>query len=632
LKIQVLFLFLTMGAAAAGRQPFGPEDLWNWRTASDPRVSPDGQWLIYTEAWNDKKADSEYSNLWLASTDGKTRRQWTEGAWRDHAPRWSPDSTRIAWIAERGGTIHVRVRMLSSSEEVQLAGGELAPLSLAWSPEGNAIAFTAKVPVKTAPPAWAPESILPWLRRAAESTAQVFVVPASGGPAKQISSGDLECAGEPSWTLDGHWVVMARGGVEIDAIRISDGVVKTLAKPGGRVESPILSPEGARIAYLARSAGLQSYSIRKLWVMNADGGRVRPLAGTLDRDAGNPQWSSDSRTVYFTADDRGSTHVYAARNDGTVRQVTSGIERLVGFSLADNGRAASVRWSPKEAGDVVTFTVDQVTQPVTLASPNGHLLAEREIGAVEHFEYESAGHSIQARIIKPATFDAAARYPMLLDIQDSPDPPPPVPGPYTQDNPRSMCGVEFSLREQIFAARGFVVLCANPRGTPGYGEEFGSLLKTRYPGDDYEDLMRGVDAVLAKGYVDPKRVSVTGGLVAAWAIGHTDRFQRAVARRPIVDWVTDIAVSPDGSRRAAEWMGAMPWDDPDQYVKHSPIFFAGNFQTPTLVIAGKHDPESEELWFALRARKVESEMLTVPGNSAAAHIKQLEAELAWLGR
>jgi acylaminoacyl-peptidase len=193
-----------------------------------------------------------------------------------------------------------------------------------------------------------------------------------------------------------------------------------------------------------------------------------------------------------------------------------------------------------------------------------------------------------------------------------------------------MCGVEFPLRAQIFAARGFVVLCVNPRGTPGYGEDFGNLLRTRFPGDDFDDLMRGVDAAIAKGGIDPHRVALSGGLLAAWAIGHTDRFVAAVVRRPIADWTSAVALAPDGYRRAA-WMGAMPWDDPSQYVQHSPIFFAQNFKTPTLVMGD--DVESRELYFALQARKVESALVRLADDGKpATKVLELETELGWLER
>ncbi len=589
----IVFFGLLLSAAAQ-RRPFTAGDMRAWHAASDPRIRADGKWVVYVEA------DGERSNLWLASTDGKERRRFTEGVWRDSSPRWSPDGEKIAWISDRGGRPHIRVRPWNSAAEIE-AGA--APQNLAWSQEGQSIAFTSPVaPVGTA--SWAPPEILTRLRQP-DPVNQIFVVPSSGGPARQVSHAASGCSGEPSWQLDGKSLVAACDGA-IVSLRLADGVARALTADPGRYESPLLSPDGNRIAYLFTERKPQSYTVRKLWVMNADGSRERALSGSLDRDAAEPQWSSESRTVYFIADDRGTTHVYAARNEGTIRQVTSKPERLQGFSLADNGRAVSVRSSATEGGDVVTFTVDSVSQPVTLAAPNDQLLADRHIGPVEEIGYDSAGHSIQAWLVKPPAFEASKKYPLLVDVAD---------------DPRAMYGVEFALRAQILAAAGFVVLRANPRGAPGYGEQFGHLLRTRYPGDDLDDLLRGADAAIAKGYIDPDRISIAGGLVAAWAIGHTPRFHRAVARRPIVDWALHID-------RAAPAMGALPWDDPDQYVKHSPIYFAYNFRTPTLILAGEPDPGSDQLYDALRARKVETALARLGDNP----VLELQAALAWLAK
>jgi len=372
----------------------------------------------------------------------------------------------------------------------------------------------------------------------------------------------------------------------------------------------MVSPDGSKIAWTAIESGLHSYSVRKLYVMNADGSRVKPVAGALDRDPQNPQWSSDSRTIYFLADDSGATHVYAARNDSTVRQVTPGGERLRGFSLAENGRAVAVRSTGKEV-ELVSFPVDMPpATAVVLAAPMAKLMAERETSAAEEIHVPSAGKSIQGWAIGPPHFDATRKYPLLLDIAD---------------DPRRMYGPEFSLRAQIFAARGWVVLRVNPRGTPGYGEEFGRLLSTRYPGDDADDLLAVVDFVVAKGGIDEKRIAVSGGLLAAWLLGHSDRFSAVVARRPIVDF-TSMA------ERAAPWMGTLPWDDPDQYVKHSPIYFAGNWKTPTLVLAGEHDAQSDEFYAALRLRKVNAAMVRFPNwDKPSARVLGLETTLAYLG-
>jgi acylaminoacyl-peptidase len=530
-------------------------------------------------------------------------------------PRWSPDGERIAYLSDRAGWVQIRVGRLESGEDTAMSAVTQVPLSLAWSPDGARLAFTARV--AGAPPAWAPPAILPMLRVGGAARVQVFVVASNGGAARQVTDGDLDFSGAPAWMPEGQTIVVAAGGA-IYAIHVTDGTARALTANGLCNESPVPSPDGARIAFLATESKPQSYAIRKLCVMNADGSRVKVLSGLLDRDASLPQWSSDSRTVYFIADDRGSTNVYAARRDGTLRQATRAGQTLRGFSVADNGRAVSVRSSRTEAGSVVSFAVDTPSEPLVLAAPNEHLLAERDMGRVEEIHYESDGKSIQGWVVKPPVFDASKKYPLLLDIQDT---------------PRRMYGEEFPFRAQVYAAQGYVVLCANPRGTPGFGEEFGYLLRTRFPGDDYEDLMRGVDFVAARGYVDPKRLFVTGGLVAAWAIGHTDRFRAAVAVRPIADWVTDVATAPNGPQRARDWMGAMPWDDPEQYVKHSPIFFAQNFKTPTLVIGGVYDAGADELYFALQARNVDSALVKLRDESKpGARVLELETVLRWFGR
>jgi len=319
--------------------------------------------------------------------------------------------------------------------------------------------------------------------------------------------------------------------------------------------------------------------------------------------------------VYFTADDSGSTRVFAARADSTLRQVTHAIERLRGFSLADNGRAVSVR-STERSAEVVSFAVDLPSTPMVLAAPMENMLAQRDTPPVEEIRYPSGGKSIQGWVVKPPDFDPAKKYPLLLDIQDA---------------PRRMAGPQFSWRAQIYAARGWVVLRVNPRGTPGYGEEFGRLLPTRYPGDDADDLLAAVDFVVSKGYIDARRLAVSGGLLTAWIAGHSDRFAAAVARRPIVDFTLYAVTAADGAGQAASWMGAMPWEDREQYGKRSPIYFAQTWTTPTLVLADGPDPQAEEFYSALQQRKVDSVMVRIPdAGRPAGRILEMETVLAWL--
>jgi acylaminoacyl-peptidase len=608
-------------------RPFTPADWWNWRDIAGARINAEGTAAVYVESWNLRDRDRECANLWMVATAGGAPRRLTDGPWRDTLPAWSPDGGRIAYVSDRDGTPQIWVLRPDSSAGGRITHLESPPLAVAWSPDGRWLAFTARPAGAPPAAAWAPAAILPLLRRPAPS-AQLFVIPAEGGTARALPVGDLEVFGEPAWMPDGQSILLSAGatadaahpleGGEIYAVRVATGEHRQLSHHPGANEAPVPSPDGSRIAWTAREPKAQSYVTTKLYVANADGSRAKVLAGALDRDVREVQWSNDSRTVYFLADDRGATHVYAARGDGSVRQVTSAAERLHGFSLADNGRAVTVRSTSTAFAELVTFPVDLPAKPVMLAAANAVLMAERDLAAVEEIQYVSDGKTIQGWIAKPPAFDATKKYPLLLDIDDA---------------PRRMCGGEFRLRAQVFAARGFVVLCANPRGTPGYGEEFGNLIRSRFPGDDFDDLMRGVDHLIAKGYIDSARLSIAGGLLAGWAIGHTDRFRAAVVRHAVADWVTDVAHSPDGIYRAAAWMGAMPWDDPEQYVKHSPIYFAANFRTPTLVISGDKDPGAEELYFALQARKVDSALVRFEGTGRPSQtVLQWDATLAWLAK
>jgi len=592
-------------------------DWWNWRDIASPRINTAGTSVVYAERWNLRDGDRVCANLWTVATAGGTPRRLTDGPWRDSSPVWSPDGRSIAYLSDRAGTTQIWVRRLDNAADRQVTHLDAPPLTVVWSPDGSSLAYTARL-VESAPSAaWAPAAILPLLRRPA-ARVQLFVVAVEGGAVHALPlGGALDIHGEPAWMPDGQSILISAApppnaanvleGGEIYAVRLTGGECRQITRRPGPDYAPVPSPDGSRIAWIAREPKAQSYVTSKLYVASADGSRAKVLAGTLDRDVSHVQWSNDSRTVYFLADDRGATHVYAARSDGSVRQVTNTPERLRGFSLAGDGRAVAVRQTSSAPAELVIFPVDLPAKPVKLAAANTALLAERDIGAIEEIQYASDGKTIQGWIVKPPAFDAAKKYPLLVDVDDA---------------PRRMCGSDFRLRAQIFAARGFVVLCANPRGTPGYGEEFGNLIRSRFPGDDFDDLMRGVDHLIAKAYIDPARSAISGGLLAAWAIGHTSRFHSAVVRHAIADWTADVAHAPDGLYRAAGWMGAMPWDDPDQYVKH----------TPTLVIAGDRDPGAEELYFALQARKVDSALVHFGAARPSQVILEWEATLGWLER
>ena len=607
-------------ACAAAAQPrlFAPADVWDWREIHDARINPEGTQVVYVERSADRASDTFQSRLWLVSSDGSGRHPLTAEGSRDTQPRWSPDGTRIAYVSDRGGRTAVIVRSIGDGSDRVLTHGDAVPLALAWSADGTLIFFTARVREPAAGASWAPPELLPQLRT---THTRLFLVNSAGGDPRPIPLGALEPVGEPAPVVSGSLLLALAApfdpahpleGPEIYSLRMPDFSLRRLTTHPGPDFDPVPSPDGSRIAWLARDASQGTYAGAKLWVARPDGSRARPLAGTLDRDPVQPAWSSDSRTLYFLAADRGETRVFAARNDGSTRAVLSA-RHLRDFTLADNGRAAAVR-SPEE---LVTFPVDLAGNPVVLAASDRELLGAHKTGAVETFEFRSGPRTIQAWLTRPPGFDPARKYPLLLDLDDS---------------PRRMCGGEFRLRAQVFASAGMLVLCANARGAPGYGEAFGNLIRTGFPDDAFADWMAAVDAAAARPYVDASRIAVAGGLGAAWAIGHTGRFHAAVARRPIVDFTLDVATAPDGAYRAAAWMGSMPWNDPEQYWKHSPVYYAGAFRTPTLIIAGEHDDAARELHFALRSRKVESALVRIGEGRPGDAVLELEAMLGWLRR
>jgi Tol biopolymer transport system component len=313
----IAFILLA-GAAHGARQPWSAEDIWSRRTVSDARISPDGQWVLWVESWNDKAANKSWTNLWLASTDGKERKPYTEGNWHDSLPRWSSESDRVAWISERDGRVSIRIRTFPAGAESEIPI-EQRPLALQWSPDGTRLAFVAATPAPISAP-WAPPAILERLRRP-DPVTRLYVVTAKGGAATAIGPGGI--VGEPSWMPDGLGIVVVRES-SVDLVHLPDGATRSLIATPARYRAAVAAPDGSKIAYVAATARTQSYATGTLYVMNADGSRGKLLAGQLDRDVAHPQWSSDSRTVYFVADDRGYSRIYAARNEGTARQVTNG--------------------------------------------------------------------------------------------------------------------------------------------------------------------------------------------------------------------------------------------------------------------------------------------------------------------
>jgi dipeptidyl aminopeptidase/acylaminoacyl peptidase len=655
-----LVVFGLLSAVYGAKPGLDTNTIWDIRSVSDPQITKDAKSVIYVLGWSDKMVDQRYTNLWIVSGDGKDERPLTTGAFKDSEPRLSPDGTRLAYLSNRSGKTQIHVRWLDSGQEAQITDLQQAPSNIVWSPDGKWIGYEARVPGKPdwnpkmpeKPPGakWADPPIIVTKLRWRENGvglvqpgfSQIFAIPSTGGTPKQVSSGDYNHNGTFAWSGDGKWIYASTNripdaeysleGGDIYAYSVDDGTVKQLTTRKGPDSDPVPSPGGKKIAYIGHDWKFQSYTVNHLYVMDADGKNTKNLTASLDRDVRGPHWSWDGKTLYFLVDDRGNTQLYSADPEsGEVKAVTSGQQQLGEFSLANNLMAATVRTTPTEPGDITMVPVYKQGPAMKLTHVNDSLMSQYQLGAVEELTYDSFdGKNMQGWIINPPNFDSSKKYPFILDIHGG---------------PHAMYGVGFQHELQIQAARGYVVLYLNPRGSTGYGEEFGNIIHTKYPGDDFTDLMKGVDQMITKGYIDPKKLCVTGGsgggLLTAWTIGHTDRFAAAVSQYPVTNWITQAGTADGGYVHSALWLKAFPWEQPQQFLEHSPIYYAKNFKTPTMVITGEADlrtpiAESEELYFALKAQKVPAVLVRVPDEfhgirgRNSHYIEKIEHIMAWM--
>ena len=641
---------------------FEPIDVFQLEFANSPRVSPDGKHVVYVRSFMDIMKDRVRGNLWLAAVDGSSNRPLTSGNENHGSPRWSPDGDRLAFVKD--GEIHIR--WMDSGQTAQISNLPNSPNGLSWSPDGKWFAFSmfvpdkpksfAKMPPKPPGAEWAKPAIVidSLIYRAdgagylPEGFSQIFLMRSDGGTPRQLTKGSFD-HGAPQWMPDGKTLVFSANhhedgpyepnNSEVHLLDIASGKITTLTNRLGPDGSPRVSPDGRHIGYVGYDDRYQGYQVNNIYIMDADGKNSRLLTGDLDRRLSNLQWSQDGKHLYFQYSDQGNGKIARVSLKGKVETLTG----FVGGTTMGRPYASGTYHT---ANGVVAFTYGPASQPADLAVLDGggkaklltdlhsDLFGHKPLGEVEEIRYPSShdGREIQGWIIKPPGFDPSKKYPLILEIHG---------GPFAD------YGDRFSAECQLFASAGYVVLYTNPRGSSSYGEEFGNLIHHNYPGEDYDDLISGVDAVIAKGYVDPDNLFVTGGsgggVLTAWIVGKTDKFRAAVVAKPVINW-TSFALTADGYTFFYKyWFPGFPWDHQEQYWRRSPLSLVGNVNTPTMLLTGEADyrtpiSETEQYYQALRLRKVDTMMVRIPNAShgIAARPSNLIAKvnniLAWFER
>jgi len=605
------------------------DDLYlDWEWVSNPELSPDGTQVLYSHRWVDKVNDKYESDVWIINTDGTRNRLLVKGG----SPQWSPDGKRIVYAApgQPSGN-QIWVRWMDTGEETQLTRLDHPPTNLRWSPDGKHIAFnmiemskpaiTIKMPARPAGAKWIdPPKVIDRLNYRAdgqgyrpEGYEHIYTIPDSGGTPHQVTDGNYN-DGAPEWTPDSKNILFSgirkpdpeyqRNDTEIYSVSVSTGDVKALTDRKGPDTSPRISPDGTHVAYTGYDQSDNTYTVSKLCVMDIDGGNKHTLTEGFDRSPAGLIWAPDGSGVYFTTEDKGTDNLFFEPiTGGQPRQVTTGNQRLTVASISKSGMAAGVLSNPKEPGDVVVFDVASPS-PRKITAVNDDLLEGVKLGDLEEIWYDSVGgKKIQGWIVKPPDFNPSRKYPLML---------------YIHGGPHGMYGVNFDFEFQAHAAAGFVVLYTNPRGSTGYGQEFGNAINNNYPGQDYDDLMNGVDAVIKKGYIDDRNLFVCGGsgggVLTSWIVGHTHRFTAAVCMKPVINWYSFV-----GTTDGAEWyynFKKLPWEDPSEHLRRSSITYVGNVTTPTMMLDGEIDmrtpiEETEQFYRALKLRKVDTVMIRI---------------------
>jgi acylaminoacyl-peptidase len=646
-------------SAVSGQQKsdrLTPMDIFDLELAADPQISPDGEKVIYVRQFSEVMTDKRCSNLWIVNFDGSNNRPLTTGNFSDGSPRWSPDGTRIIYISDRPGTPQIFERWMDTGQTAKLTNLQTPPTGINFSPDGKSISFSAVAPapptqvgqMPAAPPGakWAdPATVTDKLVYRFNDIGylkpgfrHVFVLPAEGGTPRQLSTGNFNYAQQPFgpddavWTPDGKYLILTANkrpdyeyeqfDTELFELSVVDGSMRALTKRSGPDHSPAVSPDGKRIAYLGYDDKYQGYQITNLYVCDRDGSNPRILtdAQHRDRDYGNPTWASDSSGVYVVYDDQGHTKLDFCSMNGELKPVAvdvggggSAYSFGVSFSVSKSGRVAFNHTDPNSPGDVATTSTSKSggkPQMKVITSVNDDLLASKKIGEVEEFWYTSSldQRKIQGWIIKPPGYDKARKYPLILEIHG---------GPFAD------YGWRFDTEKQLMAARGYVVVYVNPRGSTSYGQEFGNLIHYKYPGDDFYDLNSGVDAAISRlGNIDTDNLFVTGGsgggVLTCWVIGHTTRFRAAVTVYPVINWYSFVLTSDIPVLVSRYWFPGLPWDNVEHYEKRSLLSVVKNVKTPTMVLTGEEDyrtpiSESEQYYTALKLLKIETVLVRVPG-------------------
>ena len=646
---RLIFLLVAGTIAYAQKRPFDANAMMDLKRIGDPQISPDGKWVTFTVQTVDVAANAKPSQIWIVpgpgGTAGGAPRQITHEGASNQRPRWSPDSKRIAYISDRSGSSQIWLMDPDGGNAKQLtslsteADGEL------FAPDGQNLVFTSEVyPECGADDACNQKKIdadkaskvhariytgllyRHWTTWQTGRLSHLLVVPAAGGPARDLTPGkyivppfslggpddyDVSPDGqEVCYSVNTDAVPAASTNTDLYVVSIKGGEAVKISSSPGADSSPQYSPDGKYIAWRAQfRAGYESDRWRLL-VLERTTGRLTNLTETLDRWVNSFTWSPDSTRIFFTIDDRGRQSIQLISiTGGATRQVVSGDSEVDDMQLTRDGKTMIYTEQSGVAPTEIYRVDSSGGTPVALTHLNDAVLAAHQMTPLEEFWVTAQdGSRVQSFVVKPYGFQEDHKYPVLFLIHGG---------------PQGFWGHTWTYRwnAQVFAAAGYVVVMPNPRGSTGYGQKFIDEVNGDWGGKPYEDIMAVTDHVAAEEpWADASQMEAAGasygGYMIDWMLGHTQRYKALVTHDGVYDLPSEFGGTEELWFPLWEF-GGTPWDKPEDYAKWSPSNYAKDFHTPTLVVHGEQDfrvpyTQGLQLFTALQMQKVPSKLLLFP--------------------
>lgn len=608
------------------------DDVLKIRCPHDPALSPDGRRVVFALGRLDHGANVWRGNLWMLSIDGGPAVPFTGDEARDVSPAWSPDGRWIAFLSNRAGVRRGRKDPPMQLWIIPVDGGEARQLTFfkagvsepAWAPDSQSIAFVTRGTLEEREGDGDDAVIVREITRVKykfdglgylDGFTHIWTVPVGAGAPRRLTDGDFDHEA-PAWLPTGREIVfvanrsanhefsMAR---DLWAVDVEQRTLRQLTRHNGPAFAPTPSPDGRWIAYVGHDFHAKAATNNGVWVVPISGGVAVNLTAAFDRSVGNaiasdarlgplspsPVWTADGSAVIFYATDAGRTHLYRVGvANCAVRQLTDGPE-VVADVTAAAGQIVYQRMGPATLDELWMLTPSG--EPLRLAGFNAEFEAQIELGECRRFSYVGAeGWPMDGWIQLPPAFDPQTQYPAVLRIHGG---------------PHSAYGDIWNHYVALLAAQGYVVIWTNPRGSQGYGEAFTRSVVEDWGTKDSQDILLGLDHVIAQGYVDPGRVAVTGGsyggFMTNWLIGHTDRFRCALTEVPVSNLHSFFGTSDIGATWGEVQFGGAPWSDPQRLLAHSPLMFVHNVTAPVMIIANEADhrcpvEQAEQYYIALR--------------------------------